>query len=309
MQPVFHYALGTSVQTLHRLVQRALSLACLAVGLALIAVSQTPGISDVSVAIHRVAIPQIHSYTEVNAFAQDRSGYIWMGTSNGLSRYDGQNCILFEHDPLDSNSLSDNGILSLLADTSGVLWVGTRRGLDRFDPTTTKWTRYLHDSENDSSVSHDRINTIYEDRTGVLWVGTAHGLNRFERKSGTFKRYFPAPVDSSRPGESFIGTVLEDREGTFWVGTGKYGSQGGGLFTFDRKSESFSRFRRHRSDPVDLSGDWITSLFEDGSGNLWISTSPGGVARIDKRSGTLTHLSLSGSVAGKNAPMAVWALA
>jgi len=141
-------------------------------------------------------------------------------------------------------------------------------------------------------VSHDRINTICEDRTGVLWVGTAHGLNRFERKSGSFKRYFPAPDDSSRPAGNSISVVLEDGEGILWVGTGEYRSQGGGLFTFDRKSESFSRFRGHRSDPVDLSGAWIMSLFEDGSGNLWISTSPGGVARIDKRSGTLTHLSL-----------------
>lgn len=156
------------MQTIHKLVRRALPLACLAVGLALIAVSQTPGISDVSVAIHRIAIPQIHSYTQVNAFAQDRSGYIWIGTSNGLNRYDGQNCILFEHNPLDSNSLSDNWILSLIADTSGMIWVGTSGGLNRFEPRTAAWTRFIHDPENDASVSHDRINTICEDRAGVL---------------------------------------------------------------------------------------------------------------------------------------------
>jgi len=218
---------------------------------------------------------------------------MWIGTSNGLVRYDGQNCILLEHVPLDSNSLSDNWILSLIADTSGMLWVGTRRGLNRFDPTTTTWTRYLHDRDSESSVSHDRINTIYEDRAGTLWVGTARGLDRFERNTGTFKRYVPAPDDSSRPGENSITVILEEREGVFWVGTGEFRSRGGGLVTFDRERESFSRFRRHRSDPVDFSGDQITSLFEDGSGNLWISTSRGGVARIDKRSGTLTCLSLS----------------
>jgi len=134
MKPVFQYTHRTFVQTIHKLVQRALPLASLAVGLALRTVGQTPGISDVSVAIHRITIPQIQSYTEVSAFAQDRSGYIWMGTSNGLNRYDGQHCLLFEHDPLDSNSLSDNRILSLLADTSGMLWVGTQRGSTGLTP-------------------------------------------------------------------------------------------------------------------------------------------------------------------------------
>ena len=294
MKPVFEHTHLTSLRIIHKLVRRALPAACLFVGFALRAVSQTPGISDVSVAIHRIPIPQIHSFTQVNAFAQDRSGYIWMGTSTGLNRYDGQNCILFEHNPLDSNSLSDNWILSLFADTSGMIWVGTARGLNRFDPTTAAWTRFVYDPENDASVSHDRINTICEDRAGVLWVGTSRGLNRFERDRGTFKRYFPSQDDSSRPGENSIKVVLEDREGILWIGTGEFRSRGGGLFTFDRRREKFSRFRNHRSDPVDLSDDRITSLFEDGSGSLWLSTSPGGVARIDKRSGTLTRLSLSG---------------
>ena len=253
--------------------------------------AQTPGLSGVSISIERISTQQGLSNSMVRAIAQDKQGFVWIGTEYGLNRYDGKDFKIYKR-TADTNSLSDNNISTLFEDQNGFLWVGTTLGLNRFDPVTMKFKKYFHDPDNPSSLSNNEIRSIYQDRTGVLWVGTARGLNKFEKSNQTWRRFFPTPNDSSRPGDNFVNAILEEHQGTFWIGTGDFLKAGGGLFKFDRNSGSFSHYQHDPSGWKKISSDWITSLFEDGSGTLWVCIDNDEVNKLDRASGTLIHFPL-----------------
>ena len=104
------------------------------------------------------------SANETTAVIQDQLGYLWFGTKSGLNQYDGRNFTIYKHDHYDTNSLSDNWILSLHEDQDGIIWIGTLNGgLDRYDPEFNTFTNFTHDPENPESLSHNQVITIYED--------------------------------------------------------------------------------------------------------------------------------------------------
>ena len=142
-----------------------------------------------------ITIEQGLSDQRVQAIVQDRAGFIWFGTNNGLNRYDGYNVVAYRHDPTDPHSLSGNFVEDLYEDRSGTLWVATRSGLNAFDRRTERFTRYRHDPANPRSLSHNTVIAIYEDRSGVLWLGTAGGFNRFDRATETFTAYRHDPAN------------------------------------------------------------------------------------------------------------------
>ena len=95
------------------------------------------------------------------AIFQDSKGYLWVGTQDGLNRYDGYTFRIYKHDPDDPNSISHNSILALEEDQDGYLWIGTRGGgLNRFDPASGTFTQYRHESGEWSSLSNDTVTSI-----------------------------------------------------------------------------------------------------------------------------------------------------
>ena len=103
------------------------------------------------------------------AIFQDSRGYLWIGSQDGLNRYDGYTFKIFKHDPDDPNSLSHNSILSIVEDNDGSLWIGTwGGGLNHYDPSTEKFTRYLNDPNDPSSLSEGTITSIKRDSKGSL---------------------------------------------------------------------------------------------------------------------------------------------
>src|SRR5215210_3455793 len=112
----------------------------------------------------------------VETILQDRRGFMWIGTWEGLARYDGYRLLTYKHDPSNPGSLSSSAIMALLADRNGMLWVGTREGgLNRFDPISQTFTRYQPDPANPKSIGDSGVNALAEDQAGVLWVGTNNG--------------------------------------------------------------------------------------------------------------------------------------
>ncbi|HTX18929.1 MAG TPA: two-component regulator propeller domain-containing protein, partial [Bacteroidota bacterium] len=144
--------------------------------------AQTPRLSGVTISIERISTEQGLSNSLVRAITQDKQGFIWIGTDNGLNRYDGKEFTVFTHSA-DTNSLSDNTVWSLCEDREGLLWVGTTRGLNRLDPRTMNFKKYFNEPNTPLSLSNDEIRSIYQDRIGVIWVGTARGLNKFEERT------------------------------------------------------------------------------------------------------------------------------
>lgn len=220
------------------------------------------------------------SQASVNALWQDKQGFMWIGTQDGLNRYDGYGFKVYHHNPEDPGSISSNWVADMYEDDEGILWLATFAGLNRFDKKTEQFTRYSYDSSNLNSLSHDITTAIVEDNEGMLWIGTHSGLNRFDRKKGHFTRYHYDPNNPDSLGHDWITAISVDRQGRLWVGT-----RNGGLSIYDYKSQTFSRYQ---SGP-DIDTGHVTSLLTDQKGLLWIGTNNHGLFRLNEQTGDFQH--------------------
>ena len=253
--------------------------------------------------------------SQVRAIVQDRQGFTWFGTQDGLARYDGSKMRVYRTVEKDPTSLSAGFITGLTIDPSGNLWVGTENGLNLYNATTDQFTRYMQGTGK-ASLSSPGVTSITRDPKGRVWFAmSAGGLNRFEPTTGTFTRFLTKPLDA------VVTAVNADAAGNLWIGTasegvlrwnpddgsavsrpapkddrtlaaapilailasssGKVwmGTDGEGLFSLDPATGKLVRYRSS-SDQGTISDDHITVLFEDRSKNLWIGTT-NGLNRLD----------------------------
>ena len=216
---------------------------------------------------------------------QDRRGFMWFATFDGLNKYDGYSITEYKSDPHDLQSLSDNKVSSIIEDQNGVIWVGSYGGgLDKFDREKETFTRYSHDPKNPNSLGGNGIITIYEDRAGMIWIGTFNALNKFDKESETFTHYKHNPGDPKTLGKNEVVAIFEDRSRILWIGT-----NGGGLNKFDRKNETFEHYEYDPNDPFSLGNNRIHSIFEDRSGVMWIGTNDGGLNKFDREKEIFTR--------------------
>ncbi len=127
------------------------------------------------------------SQSNVTEILQDRRGFMWFATRDGLNRYDGNAFVVYKHNPNDPGSLSANFVLDLMEDDQGYLWIATDSGgVNKFDPATERFVRYRHDPNNPNSISGDSVETIARDSRGYLWFGTEDsGLDKFDPTTGS----------------------------------------------------------------------------------------------------------------------------
>ncbi len=288
----------------------------------------------------RLSLDQGLSQSIVNVILKDSKGFMWIGTESGLNRYDGYNFLIYKEIPFDSNSLSNNNIISILEDHSGYLWIGTAGGgLNKFDRTTEKFTRFLNDPADSNSLRSNIVPGIYEDSRNELWVITnAGGIDRYDRDKNRFYRYTHHPEDKSSLSNNFLRAGIEDTEGNLWIGSmngiNKYdrendsfsqyftlkpgqdendfieitamyeapsepgifwigvrsGNPDGsnGLMKYNVKNDTFKLFSHKSNNPNSLSSNFVTQIYEDNEGILWIGTSRG-LNNFDRKSETFIN--------------------
>jgi len=237
------------------------------------------------VKFERLGLEQGLSQSSARRILQDHQGFMWIGTQDGLNRYDGYNFTIYEHDVQDSSSISDNWITSIYEDRSGTLWIGTRGGLNKFNREKEQFTRFVNNPANPHSLSNNSIWSIYEDRSGTLWIGTSGGLNKFDREKEQFTRFVHDPNNPHSLSHNTVRSIYEDRSGTLWILTA------GGLCQLsrdDRDTGQFIRFVRDHKIQPHLSRDIVTSVFEDHTKTLWIGTY-NGLTRFDRNRGQFTR--------------------
>ncbi len=156
------------------------------------------------------------SQSSVIAIHQDKLGQLWLGTRDGLNKYDGNEFTIYRTEAGNPKSLSNNDILSINEDDNGFLWIGTYNGLNKYNPKTDTFTRYFHNQER-SSICNNTIWTIEVLANGDLWVGTSEGLSIYNNKTDGFNNYL---TTSQKPKEKKILSVLETKDGAIFVGTG-----------------------------------------------------------------------------------------
>ena len=229
------------------------------------------------------------------AIFQDSRGYLWIGTQDGLNRYDGYGFKIYKHDPDDPNSLSHNSILSMGEDKNGSLWVGTwGGGLNRYDPATETFTPYLPDPEDPASLSDGTIYSIKSDSNGNLWIATLAGLDRYNSETDTFEHFKNDPNDPNSLSSDAVSYIFEDSNRQLWIGTGAGGVEGSGLNRFDPSSGTFTRYQHDDSDPESLASNNVASIVEAPDGAFWIATGGfslrgAGLDNFDPQTGKVKH--------------------
>ncbi len=226
------------------------------------------------------------SQNTIHSILQDKQGFMWFATEDGLDRFNGYSFTAFKNDPRDKNSISDNFIWTIYEDHEGTLWVGTNNGgLCKFNRDRQNFTIYKNDPANPTSLSNNNVRAIYEDHEGTLWVGTNNeGLCKFNRSRQNFTIYKNDPANSSSLSNNNVRAIIEDEEGNLWIGT-----EGGGLNKFDRKTGKFFRYNYTQNDPHSLSNDEVLSLFNDKKGDLWVGTLSG-LCKFNRQKNDFTRI-------------------
>ena len=212
---------------------------------------------------------------------QDHLGYLWLGTQNGLVKYDGYDMKVYSRDPDDSLSISDRQILSIYEDRSGTMWIGTQVGLNRFDRATETFTSYLHNPNDSTSINSNVVLNICEDKTGNFLVGTNEGLNLFNRQTKNFRRIYYQDSLKSLLLNYKVVTILEDRlTGNLYVGSDNK------ILIFDKEKQILTDKNRISELKLDL-GE-IQSFHQSTNGTIWIGHSKG-LARFNSLNNTIKY--------------------
>lgn len=222
------------------------------------------------------------SQSSVNALAQDNRGYLWIGTQDGLNRYDGYRFDVFRHDPQNPRSLANSNISSIFEDSSGVLWVGTTGStLHRYERETNDFDRYALPgttaTRNQAAVSVN-VREIYETSDGSFWVGTdQHGLYSFDRKSGVFAR--------AALGRTSSVNVLREVNGSeLWVGSSSY------LTRYTNRHGTLIPLGANDGRLLD---EEIRAIEVMRNGEVWVAGGAGAVVRFDAEGKLLDRVSIS----------------
>lgn len=237
----------------------------------------------------RLTVKNGLSQGSVLCILQDKRGFMWFGTEDGLNRYDGHSFKVFRSNPRDTVSLARNYIEALYEDKEGTLWVGTKGGLCRFNRTTETFTTFRADGK-PASLSNGYVTSIVDDARGeYLWVGTyGGGLCRMDKKTGLFNTYRKNLRDAGALQSDIVWRLAADKSGAIWVGTYE-----GGLYRYMSSSNNFLRFVPDSTSGLTWQGNDIQSLCTDRLGMIWIGTNRSGLWRFEyrpvSRSGTFTH--------------------
>ncbi|MBL8196150.1 MAG: histidine kinase, partial [Blastocatellia bacterium] len=164
-------------------------------------------------------IDQGLSHNVVSTINQDKQGFMWFGTEDGLNKFDGYNFTIYRPDGKDPYSLPSGEILKIYVDREETLWVATSEGLTKYNPKTDNFTVYKHNSNNSNSLTNNRISAIYQDKVGIYWIGTSKGLNRYDAKANKFTSYLYDEKLPTSISNDLVTAICEDKEGNLWVGT------------------------------------------------------------------------------------------
>ncbi len=216
------------------------------------------------------------SNNRVNRILQDKQGYLWIATENGLNKFDGYKFIKFFHDNTDSLSLAGNTVYDLALNNTGNICVASDGGLDIYNPVTNGFDHVFPlQSDNKLSYKKKTVMAVYPENDSIIWFDTADGLlhkyNTNTKKHKTFQHEKPVQVRTY-----FYHQIFDDGEGNLWIG-------GRSIYPvkFVKKDEKFISYKAGKK------YDDVTRYYIDKEGTFWIAATEG-LYRFDRKTGTFS---------------------
>lgn len=212
------------------------------------------------------------SYHNIHSLLRDDQQNLWIGTfSAGLNIYNPATGRVkkYQHDRLDTTSLSNNNIYALYKDRDGVIWVGTTEGLNVYDAKTDAFHRVR-----DRGLDKSLVYGIYEDHNGFIWFITYDlGLVGKNKKTGRWVQYMAGNQPNALSSNKLI-SLLDDQAGNLWIGT-----EGGGLNCLNLQTKKITVYNEPQGiNPI------VYGIQKDDNNNLWLSTN-NGITRFSPQTG------------------------
>ena len=214
---------------------------------------------------------------------QDKEGFIWIGTGDGLNRFDGRTFKVYRKTQGDTTSLRSNVINCLYTDSKGILWIGTYQGgLSRYNKEKDNFYTYTTNSKDTTALFNNDVNVITEDKFHRLWVGTTFGLYIYNPQMNGFT-HFTSPTrnqsDSNTIQDNHLCKIAVDNE-ILWI---VYNT--GILTALNTSSMTFKHYKLFDVLSHQTADFSINSLVVDNN-SLWISTWSKGIWIFNKTTGT-----------------------
>lgn len=257
-----------------------------------------------SILIDHISTEQGLSHKHVHCVMEDSYGFLWIGTDDGLNRYDGYEFIVYKNDIGDTTSLSSPIISILTEDDKGNIWVGTPNGLNLYQRQTDSFVRYTHNPKNEYSISkNDGIDALFIDRNNshYIWIGTdGGGLNLFDIDLQRFYSFTHDPDNYNSISSDKVTSLLQDNFGDFWIGTSDAGLNRINLNSIPVTSDGkydvkkinslvFEHFLNDEEESNGLHSALVYNIYEDRTNIIWILTkgSNGGVLFYNREANKL----------------------
>ena len=213
------------------------------------------------------------SQSTVNCIIQDKKGFMWFGTYDGLNKYDGHTFTTYKNNPGDNNSISGNEIELLFQDHEGYIWMinGVNKGISKFDPETDLFTNYVHDPEDPQSISGNKILHLTQDSEGNIWMCTKNSISLLDKNQDDTKKNCFIQIDASSIGGR-LSRIHENQFGDLLIFADR-------VYKLNREDYSFEPISK-TFDPSSATYS-ITSLFEDEKGNIVFGSDISGTIKLD----------------------------
>jgi signal transduction histidine kinase/ligand-binding sensor domain-containing protein/DNA-binding response OmpR family regulator len=218
------------------------------------------------------------SQANINCIIQDSRGFMWIGSRNGLNKYDGYKFTPFRYDAKNEHTLSNNMITDLAEDSDGNIWVSTQSGLNMYNRNTGTFVRYMHNAHNPNSLVNNILNRLSYGHDGKLWIATQNGgLDCFDTHTKTFQHHIHNKADAGSLADDNLRTVFRDSDNRLWVGT-----LSGGLNLYNSADNTFTSFPfKDPSGKTTLAAN-VICIIENNKHELWIGTQEDGLFLFDK---------------------------
>ncbi len=217
----------------------------------------------------------------INCIAQDSTGFIWIGTQDGLNRFDGAKFKIFLHRPFDSTTILGNSINYLLCEGDNV-WVALNNGVSYYNAKDDIFYN-IDIIETPVTSTKYYVNKIFKDFKSRIFIATHRGIFIFDRANNLFKKYTIPCLGFGKINLREITCITQGRDSVFWIGT-----QDLGVFTFDEKKGLVSEIKYFNSKINTLVNNKIFSIYEDNHHTVWIGSNEG-LYTVSKTNGLVTR--------------------